>query len=300
MDTLSQIALIYEDQLSDRREKYLVSQYTRQVEETIPAPEWWVSSHEDRSLTQEIAWFVVTKVDPTHGKYSDWVMRNVIDLVRHKQGKSEKQPFRLYSEWEADDAYKIKNALELFDRSKQRLSVDRRDINKYTFQGLLILANEISHVEQTQSAKQLAAKVKSTETVRLISNLHGWTVVIPLTRDSARLYGAHTQWCTAARSDDDNRFDDYDASGCLIIIINGDKKYQWWGNVDHPSDGPEFNNARDEYASVTDVPGFVWDRLTRLRFKTTGRIRRSLMRLNTWLDELGYRGDDDEDPMLDS
>ena len=137
--------------------------------------------------------------------------------------------------WKPGDSYETKKALNLFVRFGGKL--EQRDINKYASVGDLYntvsqFENQETHGEEQRKQKQEADKVYEDK---------DWIVVIPRTKEAAKLYGKGTKWCTAAENH--NMFDRYNPDGPLYIIIpkhNDKKKWQFHFESD------QFMDERDE------------------------------------------------------
>lgn len=160
----------------------------------------------------------IVRADPTSlqgkriGKYSKWLFRIYRDMVESV----------LKKRFVKEDLTKATEYLKDFDRYKSRLSINQRDINSYDSLSDLYLAIKSFRDSQLpitpRDIKSGAEKVYEDER---------WLVVIPHTKEASCLYGANTQWCTAARKD--NMFDEYAQSGNLYINIDkkNNRKYQF-------------------------------------------------------------------------
>ena len=162
----------------------------------------------------------IVAADPTSGNgarvgaYSKWLL----SLYRHM---SEMERRRFVDE----DLNKAKEYLTVFDKYKSQLPQDARNISKYEslpklYDAIKQFFNDKPHTkgEMKRQIKSGAEKVYEDER---------WLVVIPHTEEASCLYGANTQWCTAAR--EDNRFDEYNEDGYLYINIDkkNNRKYQF-------------------------------------------------------------------------
>lgn len=136
------------------------------------------------------------------GKYVKWILNLV------KQGK-----------WKPGDSVETIDFLGLFDKRKNQLPEEYRDINRY--KSVYELGNIVSGhtVKNRNEVKQDAEKVYEDDK---------WLVVIPHTKEAACYYGANTEWCTAA-TESDNMFDYYNNKGLLYINIDkvNNRKYQF-------------------------------------------------------------------------
>ena len=144
--------------------------------------------------------------DPSENKqYLNWIMN-----------------IYLNGELEEEDFYKIPEALRLFDKNKEKLDVNQRNIN--SFNDLSSLYNVVSKYdseeEMSASEKEKLIKLEGAEQVY---NDDNWKIIIPKTQQAACLYGKSTKWCTAS-NDYNNRFEYYHKQGPLFILINKNVK----------------------------------------------------------------------------
>lgn len=160
----------------------------------------------------------IVRADPTSlqgkriGKYSKWLFRIYRDMVESV----------LKKRFVKEDLTKATEYLKDFDRYKNRLSMSQRDINSYdSLSDLYLAIKSFRDTEKPITSRDIksgAEKVYEDER---------WLVLIPHTKEASCLYGANTQWCTAARKD--NIFDEYARSGNLYINIDkkNNRKYQF-------------------------------------------------------------------------
>lgn len=167
----------------------------------------------------EMNFWKVVKADPTSldgkriGRYSKWLFRIYRELP-------------IVERFVEEDLPKATGYLKAFDKYKGRLPENQRDVNVYKSLSDLYLAvkmfidrdKPITKMEVIREIKFGAEKVYEDEK---------WLVVIPHTREAACLYGAHTQWCTAGRENND--FEGYNTRGNLYINIDkqNNRKYQF-------------------------------------------------------------------------
>ena len=160
----------------------------------------------------------IVRADPTSlqgkriGKYSKWLFRIYRDMVESV----------LKKRFVKEDLTKSTEYLKDFDRYKNRLSMSQRDINTYdSLSDLYLAIKSFRDTEKPITSRDIksgAEKVYEDER---------WLVVIPYTKEASCLYGANTQWCTAARKD--NAFKEYNENGYLYINIDkkNNCKYQF-------------------------------------------------------------------------
>ena len=160
----------------------------------------------------------IVRADPTSlqgkriGKYSKWMFRIYRDMVESV----------LKKRFVKEDLPKATEYLKDFDRYKSRLSMSQRDINSYdSLSDLYLAIKSFRDAEKPITPRDIksgAEKVYEDER---------WLVVIPHTKEASCLYGANTQWCTAAR--ENNAFKEYNENGYLYINIDkkNNCKYQF-------------------------------------------------------------------------
>lgn len=251
MTELQNIALIYESSVllvedAQARINYLIDKYRGAFataitnSESTPGDSNYDSNYLTyQSMARDLFRTVVEVADPTHGKYSEWLVIQLIKSFKTKDTTTADHLWDLLTHKE--DCYKIRELFEVYDKIKHKLPTEQRDINRLSYPQLVQLVTPHIAEQEELSKKELARKIKSEESVKLVDGLEGWTVIIPLTKQAARFYGAGTKWCTSARNDEDNMFDSYTKRGYLYMFMKGNEKFQWWAATDAYSD------AKDEY-----------------------------------------------------
>ena len=190
----------------------------------------------------------IVAADPTSkngarlGTYSKWLL----SLYQHLP---ENERRRLVDE----DLTKATAYLTVFDKYKNQLPQEARNINGYDslpslYDAVKQFMDNKPHTkgEMTRQIKGGAEKVYEDEK---------WLVVIPHTEEAACLYGAHTQWCTAAR--EDNMFDDYNKDGYLYINIDkqNNRKYQFHFESEQFMDETDENIPAPVLDNIGATPG---------------------------------------------
>jgi len=173
------------------------------------------------------------------GKYTQWLLRNFttpnIDLssgVTDPNSPAVKQAIKEYQELFLEDLYKVTGDLMKYERFKNRLPQEYRDINKLTPETLYDQVKDFS-LEKTKATAEEKKEASTTyehpgaEEVKRFSN---WTVVKisntgQLGKDAACFYGGYylepqkgeTRWCTS--SPGLTWFDRYIKDGPLYVVI---------------------------------------------------------------------------------
>lgn len=120
-----------------------------------------------------------------------------------------------------ENDYKATQYLRTFDRCKQRL--EQKDIGQYrSLPDLYDAVKPYLDSDEPISRKELKAE----EATKVYED-DEWMVVVPHTWDASKLYGSHTQWCTASRYSN-SYFLQYTRLGELYINIRKatQEKYQ--------------------------------------------------------------------------
>lgn len=203
-------AALTEDQRQQRRIEYLTKRYSSQVDPGIIK-------------------FIVEKADPKHGPYSEWILKQLVKL-------SPKDIER----WVREDFDKTHEDLLVFDRSKHLLPVQARDINKLSSVSLWRVAEELRNREEDESGDSAKNQV-----TRLFDD-EDLLVLIPLTSESASLYGRGTRWCTT----NPHNFAYYNKRGPLYIIIDRKTNRKW----QYHAEGNQLMDELDEPTPPTSLP----------------------------------------------
>jgi len=162
---------------------------------------------------------------------------SLYDAIEGLYPKKNNQHNRNYFMWiynllgkgllKTEDFYKVSDYLALFEKFKNVIPSDSRDINSIkSLQELYSVVKDFEGNEDTipTSKKSEIRKIKDTE-IDKIFNDEQWLVMIPKTERASCMIGKGTQWCTAAE-ESRNMFNSYNSDGPLFVIINkgsGDK-----------------------------------------------------------------------------
>lgn len=152
----------------------------------------------------------IRKTDPTADKthkFTAWICRAYLHAAQH--GK----PIR------AEDLYKIAGDLKDFEAFSSVIPVEKRDINIYaSYDDLLdvLRPHQQKRDQKTELRGRLSAVAKK-QAVIFYDGPEG-KIVMPLTKEACQLWGRNTRWCIAA-TEENNAFDDYNASGPIFILL---------------------------------------------------------------------------------
>lgn len=210
------------------------------------------------------------------GKYTQWLLKNFVNPELYDDEKDYQfgtpeynraisRARSLYME----DLYKTTDDLKTFDKIKQYLPQDKRDINKYTFRGLF---NTIDNFELPEKIKQKQEKnvVKKTREGfnhaggEIIHSGNDWTVIKiedkgTLGKDAAIYYGGYqdgssdeTRWCTSAPGL--TWFERYIKDGPLYVILPNDDKGEVGRRTGLPKERYQLHFPANMFMDRTDKP----------------------------------------------
>ncbi len=211
------------------------------------------------------------------GKYTQWLLKNFttpnIDLssgITDPNSPAVKQAIKEYQALFLEDLYKVTGDLMKFERFKNRLPQEYRDINKLTPETLYDQVKDFS-LEKTKATKEEKKEASTTyqhpgaEEVKRFGN---WTVVKisdtgQLGKDAACFYGGYylepqkgeTRWCTS--SPGLTWFDRYIKDGPLYVVIpNSPTKFTGSMDVGEKSGLPalryQFHFPSNQYMDPAD------------------------------------------------
>lgn len=188
------------------------------------------------------------------GKYTQWLLKNFISPklepnhplnVLDPQSSQYKSALKEYQELFMEDLYKVTGDLQKFERFKNRLPQEFRDINKLTPDTLYDNVKDFSleKTKATKDEKKVASKTYEHPGADVVYRGQDWTVAKiedkgQLGKDAACFYGGsyqetgkgETRWCTS--SPGLTWFDRYIKDGPLYVVIpntgkkhSGEKEY---------------------------------------------------------------------------
>jgi Leucine-rich repeat (LRR) protein len=188
------------------------------------------------------------------GKYAQWLLKNFVTprlpedhplMISDPQSPQYKQALKEYQDLFLEDLYKVTGDLQKFERFKNRLPQELRDINKLTPETLYDQVKDFSleKTKATKDEKKEASKTYEHPGSDVVYRGQDWTVAKisdtgQIGKDAACFYGGsyqetgkgETRWCTS--SPGLNWFDRYIKDGPLYVVIpnkgttyQGDKEY---------------------------------------------------------------------------
>jgi len=198
--------------------------------------------------------FLIEKVDPTGGEYSEWIVKNLIkDLSPGGNLKDNRQVWRFFTE----DFFEIYDNLQKYHKYKKlfkKASLEMNnpetakltDINRINgFNDLYHKLNIIGYyISEQEDGERLARAEKEVDKIYTSEN---YIVLVPKTQDASCAYGRGTRWCTASTGSR-NYFDQYNRQGPLYIIIN--RKTQ--DKFQFHFESQQYMNADDSGVNISD------------------------------------------------
>ncbi len=175
------------------------------------------------------------------GKYAQWLIKNFITpklepnhplMVLDPQSSQYKSALKSFQDLFMEDLYKVTTNLQKFERFKNRLSQEYRDINKLTPETLFDQVKDFSleKTKATAAEKKEASQTFAHPGADIVYRGQDWTVAKisntgPLGKEAACFYGGshnegrrgETTWCTS--SPGYSWFERYIAKGPLYVVI---------------------------------------------------------------------------------
>ena len=195
------------------------------------------------------------------GKYTQWLLKNYvtpnIDLssgVTDPNSPAVKQAIKEYQALFLEDLYKVTGDLMKFERFKNRLPQEYRDINKLTPETLYDQVKDFSleKTKATKEEKKEASKTYAHPGADIVYRGSNWTVARisdtgQLGKDAACFYGGYylepqkgeTRWCTS--SPGLTWFERYIKDGPLYVVIpNSPRKFTGSDEIGQKSGLPAY------------------------------------------------------------
>jgi len=211
----------------------------------------------------------LNKIDPSgtdnkKGKYLDWLVR--------KAYKNNPKTI-------IEDASKIKEDLELFDKYQVKIGKQITQVKDYY--ELSKLVGEFRKKKDAGEIDLSRSEIKK-DADKIFEDAN-WLILSPKTEAAAKYYGKNTRWCTSA--EENNVFDEYNLRGPLYILIN--KKV--------PSEKYQFHFQSNQYMDSEDIdidfrkiilPNIIYDKLMELAKKNNEKntgVMRFIVKLPTSL-----------------
>lgn len=207
------------------------------------------------------------------GKYTQWLIKTFMSPkleVDYNDPNIYKQELKRYRDLFMEDLYKVTEDLTKYERFKNRLPQEARDINKLTPETLYDQVKDFS-LEKTKASKEEkkeASKTYAHPGADIVYRGSDWTVAKisdqgQLGKDAAIFYGGshltptqgETRWCTS--SPGLNWFENYIKKGPLYVVIpNSPQKFTGSMDVGETSGLPalryQFHFPDNQYMDPAD------------------------------------------------
>lgn len=208
------------------------------------------------------------------GKYSQWLLKNFIKPVfTDERGGLEvgspeyKKAAQEYRRLFLEDLYKVTSDLKKYEKVKQYLPQEARDINKITADELFKLLDEFVMPEKKQKELEKKVAKKTREGFNhaggeIVWEGPNWTMIRisdkgEVGKDAAVYYGGfheydmgETRWCTS--SPGLTYFNGYIKDGPLYVIFPNDDKGEVGSKTGLPKERYQFHFPSNQYMDRTD------------------------------------------------
>jgi hypothetical protein len=216
------------------------------------------------------------------GKYAQWLIKNFITpklpvnhplMVSDPQSSQYKQVLKQFQDIFMEDLYKVTTNLQKYERFKNRLAQEYRDINKLSIETLQDQVKDFSleKTKATAEEKKEASVTYAHPGADIVYRGQDWTVAKisdkgPLGKEAACFYGGshnegrrgETTWCTS--SPGLTYFDGYIGRGPLYVVIpNKARAFKSYGKETGevsglPADRYQFHFPDNQYMDADDRP----------------------------------------------
>ena len=99
-----------------------------------------------------------------------------------------------------EDAYKLNEPLQAFEKHKRRMPRDQRDINHFRNYHDFIDTMEPHMDAPTKREMRAQDKLEVARELRIVHDGPEGRVVVPLTMRAAQLIGQGTRWCISSKT----------------------------------------------------------------------------------------------------
>jgi Leucine-rich repeat (LRR) protein len=216
------------------------------------------------------------------GKYSQWLIKNFITpklpadhplMISDPQSGQYKSALKSFQDLFMEDLYKVTTNLQKFEKFKNRIPQEFRDINKLSIETLQDQVKDFSleKTKATADEKKEASVTYAHPGADIVYRGQDWTVAKisntgPLGKEAACFYGGshnegrrgETTWCTS--SPGYTWFEKYIAKGPLYVVIpNKARSFKSYGKETGevsglPADRYQFHFPDNQYMDADDRP----------------------------------------------
>jgi len=201
------------------------------------------------------------------GKYVNWLIKSYLTPITERQPDSPgyEQEVKQVKETFLEDLYKVTNDLMKYERFKNRLPEEARQIQNLTVSQLYNLVKDFSleKVKASKEEKKEASTTYQHPGADIIFRGNDWTVAKisdkgGLGKDAACFYGGYylepskgeTRWCTS--SPGLNWFDRYIKDGPLYVVIPNSTEGKRGEKSGLPANRYQFHFPSNQFMDVHD------------------------------------------------
>lgn len=210
------------------------------------------------------------------GKYSQWLLKNFVAPKLSELGlegevdpksREYKSALKEFKRLFLEDLYKTTDDLKKFERAKQYLPQEQRDINKFTVKSLFDTLRDFQIPEKKKAEIEKKEAKKSREGLKhaggeILFEGPNWTLIRvsdkgQVGKDAAIYYGGfhehdkgESRWCTS--SPGLTYFDGYIKDGPLYVIFPNDDKGQVGQKTGLPKERYQFHFPSNQFMDRDD------------------------------------------------
>lgn len=208
------------------------------------------------------------------GKYSQWLLKNFVNIPLTPEEKEYdfrspeyKRAVQRARDLFMEDLYKVTSDLSKFERAKQYLPQDQRDINKFTVETLFDTLKDFQIPEKKKAELEKKEAKKTRQGFNhaggeIIYEGPNWTLIKvsdqgQIGKDAAVWYGGfheydqgESRWCTS--SPGLTYFNGYIKDGPLYVVFPNDDKGQVGKKTGLPQERYQFHFPSNQYMDRHD------------------------------------------------
>jgi len=203
------------------------------------------------------------------GKYVNWLIKNYLKPITERQPTDPgyEQEVKQVKSVFLEDLYKVTNDLMKFDRFKDKLPVEFRNIDNLNPSKLYNAVKDFS-LEKTKATKQEKEEAKKTYAhpgAEIVFKGNEWTIAkitdkSQLGKDAACFYGGYylerskgeSRWCTS--SPGLSHFDRYIKDGPLYVVIPNKFEGKFGEKSGLPVERFQFHFPSNQFMDIDDHP----------------------------------------------
>lgn len=205
------------------------------------------------------------------GKYTQWMLKNFViptftdERANIEKGTAEyKRTMNEYQRLFMEDLHKMTDDLKKYERFKNQLPQDKRDINKISASELFDLVKDFK-LEKTKASKEEKEQAKTSYQYpgsEIVFRGSNWTLIKiedkgDLGKGAAIFFGGYqdgdngeSRWCTSAPGL--SYFNTYIKDGPLYVVLPNDDKGQVGKRTGLPRERYQFHFPSDQFMDRDD------------------------------------------------